>query len=470
MDANGLIHVEDLAYRYPGHHHSLELAALDVPPGQVVLLTGPSGCGKSTLARCLAGLIPHLYRGELRGRVVVDGLETARVPLWKLTEHVGMVFQNPASQMLGATVEEEIVFGLENLGLPSADIRTRLEVSLARWRLDGMRSRSPLTLSGGEQQRLALASIMAREPAALVLDEPLSMLDSAAVDSLVGQLVEVSLGGTAIAICEHRTKPLQRIAGMRTIDLGKGKDEYADWESLEQSLAWRPVKPFTLDVSNLCVRLGGRDVLHHLSFSAAGGQVLAIVGRNGVGKTTLLRALAGLQPYKGKVQVNGESPDLAMVFENPDLQLFNATAREEILYKVPGPDPRWYRWLVRLLGLEAYERTPPLLLSEGEKKRLALAIALMRKPLHGVLLDEPALGQDDAHKARLIRLARVLADAGRLVVWTTHDLLLASHADRLLFLGESGLVADGPPVEVLRDKPLWMREGLIVHDWVLEQI
>jgi energy-coupling factor transport system ATP-binding protein len=467
---HSLLHVEDLAYRYPQHERCMGLAALDVDAGEVVLLSGPSGCGKSTFARCLTGLIPHLYRGDMSGQVVVDGLETTGVPLWRIAERAGMVFQNPASQMLAATVQAEIVFGLENMGLPRTEIGARVEASLASFGLQDLRDRAPLTLSGGEQQRLALAAIMARKPSVLVLDEPLSMLDSTATEGLVTQLAALSLSGTSIVVCEHRTEPLQRIPAIRTVDLpGAGKAQH-DACPLEACCTIQPAKPFTLDVHNLGVRLGGRDILHDLCLSAPGGQVVAIAGRNGVGKTTLLRALAGLQPHSGTIQVGGVRPDLTMVFQNPDLQLFNATVRDEILYKVPLPDMAWYQWLVDALGLHAYERVPPLLLSEGEKKRVALAIALMHNPSHGVLLDEPALGQDAAHKARLIGLARALARAGRLVVMTTHDLSLAAQTDRLLLLDNAGFVADGPPGEVLRDGASWAQAGLVVPDWVLEGI
>jgi energy-coupling factor transporter ATP-binding protein EcfA2 len=219
-------------------------------------------------------------------------------------------------------------------------------------------------------------------------------------------------------------------------------------------------------VENLKVRLGGRDVLRHLSFTAQGGQVLAVVGRNGVGKTTLLRALAGLQKHGGTVTVNGGPPDLGMVFQNADLQLFNASVRDEILYRLPDPDLARYTWLLKTLGLSRYEAVPPLLLSEGEKKRVALATVLMRRPRHGVLLDEPALGQDDAHKDTLTRLAHALAAAGQLVILTTHDLGLAARADRLLLLGPEGLVADGPPAQVLRDSAPWATLGLPVPDWI----
>jgi energy-coupling factor transport system ATP-binding protein len=197
---------------------------------------------------------------------------------------------------------------------------------------------------------------------------------------------------------------------------------------------------------------------------------VAIVGRNGVGKTTLLRALAGLQSYSGEVTVGGQSPDLRMVFQNPDLQLFNPSVRDEILYRIAEPDMARYEWLVRSLGLVDYEDMPPLLLSEGEKKRLALATVLMRGARHGVLLDEPALGQDRAHKLRLVHLMRALADAGQLVVMTTHDFSLARKADRIVVMGEGGFLADGEPESVLADGAVWRRAGLVVPEWLDEVV
>jgi energy-coupling factor transporter ATP-binding protein EcfA2 len=190
------------------------------------------------------------------------------------------------------------------------------------------------------------------------------------------------------------------------------------------------------------------------------------VGRNGVGKTTLLRSLANLQKHDGAVRMNGRRPDLGLVFQNADLQLFNATVREEILFRVPEPDMALYEWLLAALGLARYDQTPPLLLSEGEKKRVALATVLMRQPRDGVLLDEPSLGQDADHKAMLIRLARHLADSGQLVILTTHDLPLAAQADHLALLGTDGFVTSGPPADVLDDDAAWAQLGLSVPAWV----
>jgi energy-coupling factor transporter ATP-binding protein EcfA2 len=471
-----LLRGQELAYCYLGGRPGLAPLSFSVEAGESVLVSGPSGSGKSTLARCVTGLIPHLYRGELKGQVWLDGLLTTTTPLWQLAERAGLVFQNPAEQMLARTVEEEIVFGLENLGLPAPAIRERLEAALDRFGLVELRGRVPLTLSGGEQQKLALAAITARQPSLLVLDEPLSMLDATAAIELVAYLRHQAGQGTGLVICEHRPEYLWQLGELRTLHLaGVGDHSPTTAQPGLQGLPLPSASGLQLEVANLQVELGGRPVLRDLTTTFRGGEVTALVGRNGVGKTTLLRALAGLQPYDGTIGVepsepgrNGR-PDLGLVFQNADLQLFNATVSEEILYRVPTPDREFYAWLLEALGLTAYEQTPPLLLSEGEKKRLALATVLMRRARHGLLLDEPALGQDSRHKEILLRLLRSLAAAGRLVILTTHDLTLAAQADRLLLLGPDGLVADGRPDEVLADGVAWASVGLMVPPWVCRE-
>ena len=459
-----IVQVQDAAYRYPQNSHGLARISLSIEAGSRLLVTGPSGCGKSTFARCLTGLIPHLYHGTLEGELYLDGLRTSETPLWHLAEKAGLVFQNPAAQMLAHSVEEEIVFGLENLGLPRHTVSERLEESLARFGLQGMRHRSPQTLSGGEQQKLALAAITARRPPVLVLDEPLSMLDSTAAMELVTHLANLAETGTTVVVCEHRQEFLRPIEYLHTVFLAGPMPQEAAVPEL--TLCPNPSTAQRLEVEGLTVTLGGRTILHDLSFSAEMGQVVAVVGRNGVGKTTLLRSLIGLQKHEGSVRINGNAPDLGLVFQNADLQLFNASVREEILYRVSEPDSALYEWLLGALGLERYEQTPPLLLSEGEKKRVALATVLMRRPQHGILLDEPSLGQDPAHKAELIRVARALAGVGQLVVLTTHDLSLAAQADRMALLGPDGFVAHGPAGEILADEAAWNKLGLTVPDWL----
>jgi len=214
-----VLRTEQVSFRYPQEGHGLPPISLEISPGEFALVTGPSGCGKSTLARCLMGLIPHLYHGELSGEVWLDGYCTSEAPMWQLAEKAGMVFQNPAAQMLASSVEEEIIFGLENLGLGPAEIETRLETVLEEFDLVAMRERNPQTLSGGEQQRLALAAILARQPQALILDEPLSMLDATAAGDLIAYLERLASAGKTLVMFEHRQEYLEGVKGLRHIVL-----------------------------------------------------------------------------------------------------------------------------------------------------------------------------------------------------------------------------------------------------------
>ena len=175
-----MIQLEGVSYRYPqARSPALRDITLDIAAGSFVALVGANGAGKSTLCAALAGFVPHHFRGELSGRVCVDGLDTASTPLAELVRRVGYVFQDPFNQLSGAklTVAEEVAFGLENLGVPHDDMGARIGVVLDMVGLSDFAERSPYELSGGEMQRLALASILVMEPRVLVLDEPTAQLD-----------------------------------------------------------------------------------------------------------------------------------------------------------------------------------------------------------------------------------------------------------------------------------------------------
>ena len=457
-----------VSYQYPGSNYGVHNFSMSVSPGNFISIEGRSGSGKSTIARCLSGLIPHLYHGKMHGEVQINNHPTHALPLWQLSQQCGMVFQNPSSQMLGLSVEEEIVFGLENLGLKRAEIKTRLEYALDGFGLNELRSRSPQTLSGGEQQKVALAAIMARRPDILVLDEPLSMLDITAATTLVADLEKLAQNGTGVVIFEHRAEFIQHIPELQKITLNGHHPQPPTTHQADQTKLHFRKQPEAgeLVVKNLNVHLSGQPILKNMNFSVKSGETVAVVGRNGSGKTTLLRSLTGLQKFKGSVTINGQQPDFGMVFQNADLQLFNATVQDEILYRVPSPDMDTFHQILQALGLTAYTQTPPLLLSEGEKKRVALATILMRQPRHGIMLDEPSLGQDQAHKQMLIHLAKLLNQAGLLVMMTTHDITLAAQADRIILLGKGTIITEGSWSELVNQAGAWEQAGLHIPEWM----
>ena len=211
-----MIEVDSLTYTYPHRTDpALEGIELNIPAGQFCGIVGPNGAGKSTLCYALSGFIPHFYRGQYKGRVVVEGRELSSTPLGELAGEVGLVFQNPFNQITGAryTVREEVAFGLENLGVPRPEMAKRVEEVLSRMGLGGLADRSPYALSGGQQQRLAIASILVMRPKVIVLDEPTSQLDPVGTQEVFSALEElVRERDTTVILAGQKLEWLARFA------------------------------------------------------------------------------------------------------------------------------------------------------------------------------------------------------------------------------------------------------------------
>ena len=222
-----VIEVDSLTFRYLGRKNPTIIdVSLKVSAGDFVLLVGPSGCGKSTLCRCLNGLIPHFYEGELQGEVYVDGLRVRDTPTHVLSQRIGMVFQNPQNQLFSLSVEGDIAFALENLAIPREEIRRRVDEVLKLLRIEHLRDRSPFELSGGQQQKVAIASVLAMRPKILLLDEPTSFLDPLSAQQLFESIDEIrkKLGLTIIMV-EHRIE-LAAPRASRIIVMNKGRIIY----------------------------------------------------------------------------------------------------------------------------------------------------------------------------------------------------------------------------------------------------
>jgi len=201
-----IIETEELTYTYPGvEKPSIEKVSIRIERGEFTLLTGPSGCGKTTLCRCFNGLILHFYEGTLEGKIQVAGMNVTEHPIHELAKHVGLVFQNPENQLFALSVEKDVAFGLENLGVPREEIRKRVDWALKVTDIYDLRERPPYELSGGQQQRVAIASVLAMQPEVMVLDEPTSFLDPLGAKKIFEDIHKLNKElGITIILVEHR--------------------------------------------------------------------------------------------------------------------------------------------------------------------------------------------------------------------------------------------------------------------------
>jgi energy-coupling factor transport system ATP-binding protein len=482
-----------------------------LPRGRTLLVLGPSGSGKSTLALAIAGLVPHAIPGTLAGSLVVDGLDVATTPAPVLGDRVGIVFQDPAAGIVLGRVADEVAFGLENRGWPLERMRMRVPEALALAGLAGFEDRGTAALSGGEQQRLAIAGALAAEPGIVVLDEPTANLDPPGMASVFARLGDlVATREHTVVVVEHRLDAVLPFAD-RVLALDASGAQLAEgapdevgerWAAeLDRAGAWLPTAwrrhlrrphPSVLPVDGgraptaddrptlVAVGLGipdrtvaagpGRMLLDGISLRVVRGERVALVGPNGAGKSTLLLALAGLlRPSTGSVRVAAASGDLrdpaglrsaevadalALVFQEPEIAFVGRTVAEEVAagIRAGGARDPLVASLLHRFGLAGLAEREPHALSRGEQRRLSVAAACVRAP-GLLLLDEPTYGMDRrATDAVVDLLDEVRRDGGAQVV-ATHDPRLLPSCDRVVALDAGRVVFDGAVAAFFADPP-----------------
>lgn len=488
---------------------------LTVEEGELCLVAGRTGAGKSTLLRAINGLVPHFTGGTLHGSVTVDGRDTRRHPPRDLADVVGVVGQDPLSGFVTDTVEEELAYGMEQLSLPPAVMRKRVEETLDLLGIAELRDRPIRTLSGGQQQRVAIGAVLTSHPRVLVLDEPTSALDSTAAEDVLAAVTRLVHDlGVTVVLAEHRLERVMQYADRLLYLPGDGRvfdgppavvlagvelapplvelGRLAGWDPLPLSVrdarrraaelrgrlgegappapAPAPESTTALSARKIVVRYPGTVAVAGVDLDLQVGQVVALMGRNGSGKSSLLWAVQGSGPrHGGAVTVTGAAGavdpkslpahqarrQVGLVPQTPGDLLYLETVDGECHQadQETGAAAGTCRALLDQLTPGLPGDRHPRDLSEGQRLALALAVQLTAAP-PVVLLDEPTRGLDYLAKRQFVALVRGLAAARRGVVVATHDVeLVAALADRVIVLADGEIVADGSTAEVMLASP-----------------
>ncbi|AXT83789.1 cobalt ABC transporter ATP-binding protein [Aeromicrobium sp. A1-2] len=502
-----MIELRGVSFQYDGASRPvLRGVDLTLPEAELVLVAGRTGSGKSTLLGMFNGLVPHFSGGTLEGHVLVDGEDIRRRPPRELADVIGYVGQDPLAGFVSDIVEDELAYGMEQLGLDARTMRRRVEETLDLLGIAALRSRPLRTLSGGQQQRVAIGAVLTMHPRVLVLDEPTSALDPTAAEEVLATLARlVDDLGLTVVLAEHRLERvipfadrLVLVEGGRVRD-GAPVDLLVDSEvappliELGRLAGWTPLPlsvrearrargslgELTLDptplpdadepalsATGISVAYGTTIAVKEVDIVVPAGRVVALMGRNGSGKSSLLWALQGTGRRRaGTVDVDGSDPAKLSSDDARALVGLVPQTASDLLYlesvdeECAAADAQTSvesgscRGILDRLAPGVHGASHPRDLSEGQRLALVLSIVLTAEP-RVIALDEPTRGLDYTAKRELSQILRDLAAKGHGVLLATHDVeFVAQVVDSCVVLAEGEVVSSGPTARVLAESP-----------------
>lgn len=458
-----MIEIRELSFKYKrGANYSLKGINLNIKKGECILLCGRSGCGKSTLLKLMNGIIPEFYDGDISGSVMVNGMNTFTTPIYKLSKNVGLVFQNPKTQFYTTNTTDEIAFGLENYGIEREVINKRIEEVEKELHLENLMNKNIFNLSGGEKQKIAIASIYALNPEIFTLDEPSSSLDIKSMKELSLAIKKLKSLGKTIIIAEHRLWYLKDIVD-RAIYLEDGKiireysmdeienlseDErmrtglrHSDYKAIERFDNYETSNKGTLlELKNLIFKRNTKIILSIEDLKFCYGNIIGIVGENGIGKSTLAKIICGLyKENKGKILKDDENLNIKsrlneslLIMQEVNYQLFTDSVKDEIVLTSNIKDDYVLDTWLKDMELKNISDRNPHTLSGGQKQRVIILSALLsdKKIL---FFDEPTSGLDYRNMKIVAKNIKKVKEEDKLILIISHDVeFLESVCDKVI--------------------------------------
>ena len=498
---------------------------LTVSKGEKILIAGPSGCGKSTLVHCINGLIPFSYQGQMLGSARINGTETRDMSLFEISHIVGTVLQDSDAQFVGMTVAEDIAFALENDCIPQDEMKQRVQKVADMVNIGDFMSHAPGEVSGGQKQRVSVAGVMVDDVDVLLFDEPLANLDPATGKQAIELIDEMQKQtGAAVIIIEHRVEDVLHRWVDRIVLMNEGRiisdtsaDELLAGDKLEKCGVRKPLyvtalkyagvnvtsskhphnlnamivddedkelvynwykempahynkaqKDILLSVNNLefSYEKTGKQVLNNINLDIYRGEMLAIVGTNGAGKSTFSKVICGFEePSTGsisfwgqdfrKLSIKERADHVGYVLQNPNQMISQVMIYDEVSFGLRNKGvsedeiEKKVGEVLKVCGLWRMRKWPVSALSFGQKKRLTIASILVMDPKM-LILDEPTAGQDYRHYTEIMEFLKKLCDRGITIVMITHDMhLMLEYADRTVVFSCGKIIADDTPANVL---------------------
>lgn len=491
-----IIDVENLSFKYFGcNDFALKDINIKIGKGEFIGVIGKSGSGKSTLLHCLTGIIPHEIKGEKTGSVIINNLNTDEHGISEITNQLGIVFQNPEIQLFNISVEDELAFICENLAYPIDEIKKSVDFALDTIGIRHLKDEYPFNLSGGEKQKVAIASVLTVRPKILVLDEPTSELDAKGKETVFKTLKKLKNDGMTIILVDHNLDGSYKLAD-KLILLDDGKIEMfgetenilkspmieslglrlpqqvqmglklkldgmlMDIENMARLLDEKIInKEFSIKylnlvnnsnvenaikIENLSFKRDNHVILKNIDLEIKKGDFIALIGKNGSGKTTLALIIMGiLKKNKGVVNVFGETngdikkirKKVGFLFQNPEHQLFCNTVTEEIKYGLENDIDM--NKIMENMNLKRLKDNHPLTLSRGERQRVTTATAISNNP-EILIIDEPTTGQDWNNIKSFMNILKELNDNGKTILIITHDMRVVGEYCKKVILMDDG--------------------------------